>query len=65
MSEIKLKKCPFCGGKARMNSTSAFVRKAFYVNCDEIGCEMQCSTKLCFTKAEAAEIWNKRAKESD
>lgn len=62
MSEIKcdiqLKKCPFCGGEARIIGA---VGTVFWVKCTECGAETQSE----ITKQRAAERWNRRAGELD
>ena len=52
----KLKRCPFCGGEAEFYAITNSVDKSFGVECSE--CE--CSTKLCTSKNEAIEFWNRR-----
>ena len=56
MDEIKLKRCPFCGGEPVFRTYEG----------DE--CEYQVSCQYCFaetwieeSKEEAAELWNRRA----
>ena len=61
MSELK--PCPFCGGKALLNSYKS--RKGYdaYVEC--AGCLVQMITVTCDTiqeaENEAIEAWNRRA----
>lgn len=60
MSEIKLKPCPFCGGKGVfpkwMENTDYF-----WICCEICGCETACYD----TKKEAEEAWNKRGDEQN
>ena len=57
MSEIKLKPCPFCGGKAEIIKTYSTI----WVKC----LDCHASTTCRPTEAEAAKIWNRRAGEQD
>lgn len=63
MSDIKLKPCPFCCGKARLLSEMSFgkQKKVWFVVCDGIGCGVMPETIDADTPQEAAEIWNRRA----
>lgn len=61
MSEIKLKPCPFCGGKASLLSEMCFGKQAWFVACGGIGCGVMPETIDADTPQEAAEIWNRRA----
>ena len=58
MSEIKLKRCPFCGGEA----TLCKIKDAdlWLVKCWNRGCEMRPRTNEKETKEEAITIWNTR-----
>ena len=60
MSEIKLKSCPFCGGKAEIHRTSG---DEYYVDCSlENGfCHAIPRTWDYSTPEEAVEAWNRRA----
>lgn len=65
MNEIKLKPCPFCGGKARLLSEMRFgkQKKVWFVACGGLGCGVMPETIDADTPQEAAEIWNRRAGE--
>ena len=53
METVELKRCPFCGGEAIFpkNGISTFV---ICTKCGATSC-------WCTSKAEAAELWNRRA----
>ena len=54
----ELKKCPFCGSKARLNVCN----EKYFVECShEKWCETLPKTWLYNTKGEAIEAWNRRA----
>lgn len=53
MKPIRLKRCPFCGGKAVMRGVSCF-----WAACDKCGAGVYASDG----KAEAAKRWNRREK---
>ena len=54
----ELKKCPFCGSKARLNVCN----EKYFVECShENWCETLPKTWLYNTKEEAIEAWNRRA----
>ena len=53
MSKTELRKCPFCGGEARIIGA---VGTVFWVKCTECGAETQSE----ITKQRAAERWNRR-----
>ena len=52
MKKIKLKPCPFCGGKAKIIKTYSTI----WVKC----LDCHASTTCRPTEAEAAKIWNRR-----
>ncbi len=57
----ELKKCPFCGGEAKLNITRGFKREviAAFVYCTKCGVGT-----LSYTLAKTAkEAWNRRAEE--
>ena len=54
----ELKKCPFCGSEARLNTCSG----KYFVECThETWCEVLPKTWLYNTEKEAIEAWNRRA----
>ena len=58
MPEIKLKPCPFCGGKASLNDNSS----CSYVHCEKCGAtgESFNMSKKYSSDEKAAEAWNRR-----
>ena len=56
MSEIKLKPCPFCGGKASIHKWK--YADDYDVTCESCGVMVD---KNYMSEAEAAEAWNTRA----
>lgn len=61
MDEIKLKPCPFCGGKAEIVSSSPCGIGPFSVCCAHGNpCWIHPSTDYCDMKMVAAAIWNRR-----
>ena len=61
MSDNDLKKCPFCGGNAKMISTG-FGMSSFYVMCVNEACNVSPATRYYHEEKEAAEAWNTREK---
>lgn len=57
MNELKLKKCPFCGGDAEMQQGKYQGLRTFYVSC--LGCGAR--TDLEYAEELAADLWNERA----
>ena len=59
MISVELKSCPFCGGKAIVNTVPRFIEKYTVFN---VGCR-RCGATGCnySTKKEAAEAWNRRS----
>lgn len=55
MSELK--RCPFCGGKARLMTYDTY--GSHYVKCDNVSCGIV--TWIHTTEEEAVEAWNKMA----
>ena len=53
-----LKRCPFCGGKARLKSSHGFNN----VSCENCGTEYPVSFE---TRKRAGEVWNKRPIENE
>ena len=63
MGEIKLKPCPFCGGKAEFALGEEY-REEYKQSNDWIECNSCGTETACFdTPEEAAEAWNNRAGE--
>ena len=63
MDEIKLKPCPFCGGKAKVVSDTYWGTERFRVRCSTDGfCAVNPVT--CYFDSEMAAViaWNKRVK---
>lgn len=61
MSEIKLKPCPFCGGKVYIDNEDCYGYEHidFFVHCDN--CSLQFGFASQFeTEEEAAKAWNTR-----
>lgn len=64
MSEdIKLKPCPFCGGKAELVADVFDQKRIWYVRCCGTGCAVFSETADRPTPQEAAKLWNRRAGE--
>lgn len=61
MSEIKLKSCPFCGGKAESLTPWAGTVCGYWVRCEACGCE----TAVYSTKEQAEKVWNRRTGEQN
>lgn len=62
--EIKLKPCPFCGGKAKLRKNEFFrVADWWYAACGNPDCGVYAETVDRPTPQEAAELWNRRAGE--
>ena len=60
MSDIKLKPCPFCGGKA-IFGLGEELRKKYQRNDDWVKCSWCGSETACYdTPEKAAEAWNRR-----
>lgn len=53
----KLKKCTFCGGKAKVQY-SWNQKEKYLVRCSECGFE----SKACISEAEAEDVWNRTIK---
>lgn len=56
MSEIELKPCPFCGGKANLVKTTF----AFYVECEYQECYAWYPSFRETTESQAVNVWNIR-----
>ena len=58
MSEqIKLKKCPFCGGKGKVDANYKDGFRTYYVICESCGCYGPVGT----TNVSASLLWNCRS----
>ena len=55
--EIKLKPCPFCGGKAKVGTTGY----SYKVYCDTPSCDVRPNTRFHKTRENAIKAWNRRA----
>ena len=58
----KLKRCPFCGGKARLTYNRY---GSHYVQCDNVSCGIKPVTWIYTTEEEAVEAWNKYTTEEE
>ena len=60
MTEIDLKRCPFCGGYAHLDDPSEM--GDYGVSCENCGLFVMFGKDgECQTREEAAEAWNRRA----
>lgn len=65
MSEIRLRKCPFCGGEPEFALGEEY-REEYEIPYDWVECETCGVETPCFNTAEeAAEAWNRRAGEQN
>ena len=61
MNTPKLKPCPFCGGKAKMETiTDIFHRTTYTAVCGDDGCLVHPGSDLFDNPIEAAAAWNTR-----
>ena len=58
--QIKLRKCPFCGGEAEINYTFQHFEASYWVECTE--CKAR--TKKEQWKIWAVEAWNRRCNDA-
>ena len=58
MSELKLKPCPFCGGKAELVSIGKVPNIKYTISCGTGGCMANISH--CSSAENAINAWNKR-----
>mgnify|MGYP002868994162 CR=1 FL=1 len=56
----ELKPCPFCGGKAEVESASQKY-SGYRIRCGNLDCHVPCGTFWHDSEAGAAEVWNRRA----
>ena len=56
----ELKKCPFCGGKAKMNKNSHINPKRYFIKCWSCEITMPSVGNGFNSKKEAIEAWNRR-----
>ena len=62
--EIKLKPCPFCGGKAELlKDELGRTSDWWYAACSNLDCGIYAQTADRPTPQEAAKLWNRRAGE--
>ena len=61
MSEVKLKRCPFCGGEAYVSNEDCYgnVDEYYLVHCTECGLQLGFTNQFC-TEEEAIKYWNTR-----
>lgn len=61
---IKLKPCPFCGGKAKIVEDEWYGSNgrsiSYTVRCDNISCDMESSTGYVDDEERAIKKWNTR-----
>lgn len=60
MSDIKLLRCPFCDGEAKLCDASSGTNGRYRVRCKEISCTLRPKTEWYETKDEAIRHWNHR-----
>lgn len=66
MSDIKLKPCPFCGGKAELRKNEFFrTNDWWYVACSNLNCGIYAETADRPTPQEAAKLWNARCEKGE
>lgn len=63
--EIELKPCPFCGGKAKLESNDYGGKPLWTVRCRWAGGGVYVATIDADTPQKAAELWNRRAGEDE
>lgn len=63
MDEIKLKPCPFCGGKPRVlkGIGGKPIKKAYTVACETERCFLEGGGNLYTSEFSAIMAWNRRA----
>ena len=60
MSEVKLKPCPFCGGKVKLYGNPMLIGAKVEIYQIVICDDCSCRTDFCETVADAIEKWNTR-----
>lgn len=58
--EMRLKPCPFCGGRAFLNHTNQPIGDSYQVYCGNEDCTVEPCTHTYFEKNQAVEAWNRR-----
>lgn len=62
MTEIK--KCPFCGGEAKINTEDVFAEEGYFVGCVNEDCIGSTVIGVIFyEKEDAIRAWNRRVEE--
>ena len=57
---MDLKPCPFCGSNVTLTKVIG-VNALYAVYCSNENCYIQPSTKVCKSREEAIDAWNRRA----
>lgn len=61
---VELKPCPFCGGKAvRVKRDKVYFGESYYVQCNNIKCNVRPCTSAYDRLCDATQVWNRRAKD--
>lgn len=63
MNQIKLKRCPFCGGYAILGVLKRSAGNRYKVFCTNKECtasDCSCFGKFFYTETDAANAWNRR-----
>lgn len=55
---MQLRKCPFCGRKAIMDSRKIENQIRYFVHCSNRDCSVEPCTSMGLSKVEVAEWWN-------
>ena len=63
MSELK--RCPFCGGEAKLTKFKPFNEYEFFVECMNVSCAVIPKTWIYKTETEAIVAWNNRVDEEE
>lgn len=62
---IELKRCPFCGGEAKLTKLKPFNEYEFFVECMNVSCAVIPVTWHYKTEIEAVNAWNYRVDEEE